>query len=618
MSDNTELNYAQTNHRGVTVTPWGILPVLSIAIAGGLWLTTLSHFASRNSLAWAMPVFWVGILLMFLPTFVCLWQTGIPRNETIATLILLGLGLYLVSALRSPLYFSGFDVLLHLRTANDILDTHRLFTQNTLLPISPLFPGLELATAAVASLSGLDVYISGMIVVGMARVLMVLALYLILERLSGSVRTAGLGTLIYMGSSTFVFFDGDFSYESLGLPLAFFVLYLLLKSNGTASRTSGIWNGLAVLAVFAVVITHHLTAYILTAFLILWSLIATFMNWRGARQPNPILVTLLLLCWNLVWLFTKAQSTIDYLAPYIQSVFVSFASLIAGQGGNRQLLTVVSGSSVDYERIVAFISVAVILLFLGLGLWQWWRAHRQHSLAIALALSALAYPALPLLRLNTFSWEASNRLAGPLFVAIAFIIALGMAELKLPKGWNAIRNGLAIPGVALIFVGGIIAGSSPSTRLPGPYIVSADSRSVDPQGVLTAELARQKLGLNNRMVSDRVQAVLMGSYGAQRMVVRDTDGVDISGIFLRWILDRDAQDVISQGRIRYVVVDRRVTTGLPLFGYYYESWEQLVFPFVPPVNIAALDKFDHSSKVSRLVDSGDIVIYDLGGLIHAP
>ncbi len=613
------LNGTPENRPDTAGSDWAQFPILTLMVACGLWVTTVSHLGSRSSQVWAMSLFWVGVLLMYVPVLWRLWQPRVSRRETLALLLVLGLGLYLVALLRSPLYFSGFDALLHLRTASDILQTGRLFTQNTLLPVSPLYPGLELATGAVASLGGLDIFEAGLVVVGAARVLMLLALYLIFERVSRSSRTAGLAVLIYMGSSTFVFFDAAFSYESLGLPLAFFTLYLLVPREAADGRLSGLWEALAVLAVLAVGITHHLTAYILTLFLFIWSLVAAFVNRRGGHQHNPILIALLSLAWNVTWLFFKAPITIGYLAPYIQNVVDSVQNLLSGRGGDRQLLTTfATGSSINYERILALGSVGVTVLGLGLGLWQWWRAHRRAGLAFALALAALAYPLLPALRLNTFSWEAANRLSGPLYLAIGFIVALGIAELPLAGQWARLRHWAVLPGVALVFVGGIIGGSSPDTRLPGPYMVSADQRSVDTQGVRTAELVQQTLGPNKRMISDRVQTVLMGSYGGQRLVLRDTDGIDISGIFLDWNLGPNEQAVIREGRIQYAVVDRRLSTGLPLYGYYYEDWEQMVVSFVPPVNPAVLDKFNYAPKVSRLFDSGDIVIYDLSALGRFP
>jgi hypothetical protein len=597
---------------------WGQLPLLSIVAAGALGVVALSYIASRHDQPWAMWAFWSGALLLYMPMVARLWRADVSRLETIGLLAMLGGGLYLVSALRAPLYFINFDEFLHWRTTADILQTHQLFTRNYMLPVSPLYPGLEIVAAALAQLSGLTIYQAGVLVVGAARLVLVLALYLVFEKLSNSVRAAGLGVAIYMGSSTFVFFDAQYGYESLGLPLGILIIFLLLKRSQAESRQRFIWSSLTVLAMLAIVVTHHVSAYMFAGFLGLWALTTIYANYRGARQPSLLWLALLLLGWNLLWLFTKADITIGYLSPHIQDAILAVQRLLAGQGGDRQALATGSSGGINYERLVGLASVAVIMSGLGLGYWHWWRHRQYQPLTMALALWALTYPSIPVLRLNSSSWEISNRLAGFLFIGVGFIIGLGLAELSLPAGLDRLRRWLVLPGLALIICGGIIGGSSPTTRLPGSYVVGADERSVELQGMSAAEWAFRFLGLNNHMAGDRVQTSLMGSYGRQRMVLRQDFGISISGIFLRYDLDSNQLEAIKRAQISYLVVDRRITTGLPLFGHYFESWEQMVVSFVPPVNPAMLEKFDHTPNVSRIYDSGDILIYDTGALAREP
>ena len=62
--------------------------------------------------------------------------------------ILLGLALYAVKVLHSPTGFTHFDEFLHWRSALDVVERQRLFVPNSLLPISPHYPGLEIVTLA--------------------------------------------------------------------------------------------------------------------------------------------------------------------------------------------------------------------------------------------------------------------------------------------------------------------------------------------------------------------------------------------------------------------------------------------------------------------------------------
>ena len=61
---------------------------------------------------------------------------------------------------------------------------------------------------------------SALIVIGVARLIMMLALFLLFERLSGSSRVAGLAALVYCASPNFLFWSSQYSYQSLALPLA--------------------------------------------------------------------------------------------------------------------------------------------------------------------------------------------------------------------------------------------------------------------------------------------------------------------------------------------------------------------------------------------------------------
>ena len=54
---------------------------------------------------------------------------------------------------------------------------------------------------------------------------------------------------------------------------------------------------------------------------------------------------------------------------------------------------------------------------------------------------------------------------------------------------------------------------------------------------------------------------LMGTYGGQRMITNLIDGVSISGVFLSSHLGPNELEVLRKGRIHYIVVDRRISTG---------------------------------------------------------
>jgi hypothetical protein len=245
---------------------WGWLPALSLTSALGLALVSLAVSGARTNADWAVSAYWAGLVALFTPVAFRLLAPGAARAERIVLLQILGLGTYLVKTLRSPLAFKGFDELLHVRSMSDLLMTGRLFHENSLLPASPFFPGLEIVSHAFSTLGGLAIFPSGVVVVGLARCAFVLALYLIFEQVAHSPRTASVATLLYIANPSFTYFDTAFAYESLALPLAAFSLFVIAR--GAARRAERGWRLAvpALLAIGATVITHHVTSYVLLVF----------------------------------------------------------------------------------------------------------------------------------------------------------------------------------------------------------------------------------------------------------------------------------------------------------------------------------------------------------------
>src|SRR5205823_3208057 len=93
-----------------------------------------------------------GLLIIFVPNMMRLMAPTPSRFERICLLSVVGICFYLVQLMASPLHFSAFDAFLHWRTADDILRTRHLFSENSLLPVSPYYPGLEIATNALSTI----------------------------------------------------------------------------------------------------------------------------------------------------------------------------------------------------------------------------------------------------------------------------------------------------------------------------------------------------------------------------------------------------------------------------------------------------------------------------------
>jgi hypothetical protein len=564
------------------------------------------------------------VLLLFVPIAARLVGAEAGPAERAGLLALVGIGLYAVKFMYSPLHFDYPDELQHWRTANDIVQSGHLFRDNSILPVSPFFPGLESATITVAALSGLSIFWAGTIVVGVARLTFVLVTYLFFREVSGSARVAGIAVLIYMANPNFVYFNAQFAYESLGLPCASLAMFVLAR-RGRA--IPGMGPGLSVvllLAMGAVVLTHHMTSYSLTFFLLIWSAFTFLVALRRpATVPLPRLriggATVLLGVVAIAWLLYVATLAIYYLAPHVVVGFDELFRLMAGEAVGRELFRDATGQQAPlWERLVGYASAALVLLGLPFGLRLVWRDHRASAPALALAFVALLYPATLPLRLTPLGVATAGRLPEFLFFGIGLVLALFAADLLPAHRPSWLRQAALTASIAVMFMGGMLVGWGPPRRLPGPYLVAADVRGVDAEGIAATRWSPSHLGPGNRMSTDRINGLLMGSYGEQRVVTGLSDRRDFTPIFFAPEFTPFVEGIIANGDIHYLVVDLRLSEGLPLTGIYYDTVEPDTFRHTKPMDLAALTKFDGARSVDRIYDSGAIVIYDTGRLLRRP
>jgi hypothetical protein len=633
------------NQAGATRFDWYAVAWLSLSSAVAVAAMAAAYVASRESAAWAEPLFWMAIIGLAVPIGIRLLMTSPSRAERIVLLLLLAVGLYLAKVLQSPTSFTLYDELQHVRPALDLLDSGRLFSGNPLLPVYTYFPGLEIATVGVAASSGNDLFLSGVLVIGAARILLVLALFTVYELAGADARIASIAVAIYAANPNFVFFGGQYSYESLALPLAIGAVALVAWRESHAGRRAWITVG-SMLVIAAVVVTHHISSYTLIAFLGLWAIAERIApppilvvrgsdapphdqsGRRGIRVTLPIGVGGLALFTAVLavgWMVYVAQIAVRYLAPAVANLG-EFVRLMLGLSSTRALFVTASGPAPLWEPIVSFAAVLLILAALPFGWWIVWGRPQGRALRLVLAAIAVAYPASLALRLAPRGAELSSRTTDFVFVGVAFIVGLAISRIDFSvtfaQGQRAIRPAAAAAAAAaaaisVLFVGGLTIGSPAWARLPGPYLVSADARSIETEGIDAARWMLRELGPDNRIATDRINRLLMGVYGHQTPITEFAHGVQTALLFESPTWTASDVDLVRTGGIRYVVVDGRLSHGLPETGHYFETGEPLDLVRTEPLDAAALTKFSAIPGVDLIFDSGNIKIYDLGGLSSA-
>ena len=314
-----------------------------------------------------------------------------------------------------------------------------------------------------------------------------------------------------------------------------------------------------------------------------------------------------------LWATVVASPTFAYLEPVLVAAAGQVLDLVTGNITARQLFVSRAGdTSALWETLVGFASAGVVLLLLALGLVIVYRRYRNVPLVVVFALIGCTFPLTLLARFSPVSAEVASRTPEFFFIAIAPIMALRLARLAYRGRVATFQLARAGAVMAILVVGGVLIGLPDWARLPGPYLVSADGRSVDAEGVAAATWTLTNLGNDGTFAADRVNRLLLSAYGRQEVATTYTTGVPIRNLFLSHQLGPAERRVAQAAEIDYVLTDHRLTTGLPVVGHYFDRGEEVVVGIHDsPLDPSLLDKFDANPEISQIFDGGDIKIYDM-------
>jgi hypothetical protein len=589
---------------------WGRLPETAVLSSLGVLLVALADTAGRHQLRGGVPLFWVGTGLIFAPIAVRLvfLRTRLGDREPAGLAVLVAVTTFVTKLCYSPLSFSFPDELQHWRSTADILRTHQLFTANTALPISPHYPGLEIATAAISSITGLSIFAAGVVLTAAAHLILATALYCVFLRLSGSGRVAALGVLAYSTNAHFASFDAMFLYQALGLTFLAFTLLAVVGAVRGGQRAG--WIGLAALGLIATVITHHVTSYLLLVALVV-SLGITALKRRSRAQ---LCIVGGLTAGGLVaiaaWVAGAAPQTVSYLHGPVAGIVDSVRGLLIGLSATKQAAEQVPPAGDRLFSAAAAVLVAVLLPVAWLSL-----RRRVGSMGVGanamLVVSAGYYVVLAVRIGVSDGQELAGRLMSFEFIPVAYVLALFAVTVERQRKRAAAREIAALATGGVLGVGAVTGGWPPWwERLPGPYLVAGFERSVDAEAVAASVWTHASLGANQRFGADAGNAPLLASYGNQDVVRNLGPVYTVSGP------TSEVLSLVKSSAARYLLVDERLATMLPASGAYFPV-DPNANRYRAPLPISALDKFDDAGA-SRLYDSGDIVIYDLQGSDYAP
>jgi hypothetical protein len=615
---------SETHHRRTSLAIAASLAGAGLASQAGAY-----RLARADHSMAAQALFLLGLMLEFVPCAYLLTRADTQRTTRVLAGLIAGWALLAASWLAQPGIFPRYDELLHTTSLWRLLDERRFFLPNSLIPISPYYPGLEVLTAGVHWATGLSAGASQIAVVLVARTMLLVSLFLLVERISHSGRAAGVAIALYVANPEFYIFDAQYAYETLALALAVTSVYYAVR---TADRPNLAVRGLApcvfLLALLAV--THHLTS---------WFTLLTFFAcaiWlKLCGRSHSARVFGVLAAGDLVivggWTLFVGRRLTRYLGPITKQAARSFMDVALHRQGSRTFLSPAGSTPPGWERALVSGSAAawLVLLVATILSSRGRKLLRERRVLWLLCIGSATYPIVLALHLSPVSRQYGDRAAAFVFVIVASWVAVWAAS---NRDLEHVR--FRIPGLVIdvertrywvtglvvltfLMVGGVLFGAgSMSNLLPGRYLVEADQRSVDAQALLAARWAASHVPPETRIAADRDNAALLAAVGHLDPVTGTSGSVDVGPLYFANSIGRSQIQLIESGKIRLVFVDRRLAGAVPASGYYFES-VGADDPYRNPnararmLTVGELTKFGSWTGALPIYRHGPITIYDI-------
>jgi hypothetical protein len=541
-----------------------------------------------------------------------------------------------------------YDEMAHYRQLANVVRTGRLFQPNTLVPMSQHFPGLEAATAALHTISGLDLWQSALLIIFLAHCAAPLLAFLVAERLNFSALGCVVTAFIFMCNASYMFFDNQFVYEALALPIALLAIFCLLKLATAASRREAVsWTALGVVSGLGMIVTHHLTSISFTLILLMLG-IAYWPRRSGEDHPagdaavpgslSPVVLKRCLAVYLgivaaalIAWIGLEAPETFRYLSPFISrglSELGAATGLTHGSAGTRQLLS--NSYLPTYEVVALYLSPVLLAGFCGAAAFFWFRnrpkrqrraqSNRQWNriLLPILIISSLYFLSLPFDFTQGGAPGAHRSWAYTFpFVGLAIGWLVSVTQAKSRQLWRDRSRGVRVASLVclavvlgVVFVGNVPGNVAVDERFPGPYLWGSETWGVSPEVLNVVAWASTHGTPGEKVYSDLFTNELV--YSRTHLGVSSPDDAYEFSLFYQTTpVTKQTWEYLQRQGFSFIVVDKRWSTHV---GFH-------VSPFSPQLNDkltnpVALNRFAAYSWTPLVYQSTNYSVYavDYGAL----
>jgi hypothetical protein len=581
-------------------------------LAGGAAVVYAYVLAARGGGEAYFAIFWLGMIAFLVPAAIRIASSAASRGERLFLVATVGLFEFLPKLLRDPSSPLYSDELAHWRQAEVVRHTGKLFAANPLIWVIQGFPGLHAVTAALGELSGLSTWSTAEVLLGALHVLTLVGVFLIGERVGKSVRVGAIAALIYAVAPNYMYFNSQFSYESLAIVLVIWCLVCVVVAHDEdrSALSRRIWLGLAGVLALATVPTHHLSSYLLVMLLFALSTLHTLRR-REAKSGltrELWLLTAVAGVAAVCWAWFVAPDVGSYLGEPINGAVKSVGSLLGGQ--HPRALFKGSGVPQDpgvpiYEKLCAFLTPVLAVLAAAAAMFRIWRKRDFRPLTLMFAGLALAYFASFPFILTAAGGESAQRSWAFSYLGLAVVVAPVIDGLLRGARQRFTPALLLLAAFVVVLVGNVSADQNVEYRFPGPYVYGSDTRSLTSELRAATAWLDTSQGTGLKVVADRYSGLSLGSFGDE-WVATPSAGFPV------WELyssgghpNPQLMTELADAGYSYMVVDKRMAEYKPLVGFYFSSAEPAGFD-VSRADLAALDR---APWLVKLYDSGNIEIF---------
>jgi hypothetical protein len=268
------------------------------------------------------------------------------------------------------------------------------------------------------------------------------------------------------------------------------------------------------------------------------------------------------------------------------------------------------------------------------GLWQLRRRLARLAPVVVLMGLGLLYPLALALRLTQASTETSSRSSEFVFFGIAIAVALLAMDMSqqpaigISAGAGAVTSshgrlrmavaiGLGLMSIGILATGAIVTGQAPYDRTTGAFIVNADTRSVGPLNDQTANWAAHHWPSGTIFLAgDITNQIAVGSAARFSPQGGLVSGLSVTYLFTSRKFDDLSRSIIDFDKIRYLVVDNRMSQVPSASGYTLQNGSAGAKRVVAQLPNISVDKFTAVAGLSRVYDNGVIRVYDTGRILR--